>query len=93
MYIGLLALPSLALSQILVHPDDPFAYLAATATSYEEWADRIAAVATTNGPPVPSPSLASAAADTWNQTLSGKCRFRVHNEITPRVRPVAWTPC
>lgn len=69
--IALLSLPALALGEILVHPEDPFAYLATTASSYEEWANLIVAAATVDGPPLPSPSLASAGSETWNETLAG----------------------
>ncbi|KAK8118408.1 uncharacterized protein PG998_003034 [Apiospora kogelbergensis] len=69
---------TLALGGVLVHPDDPYASLAVTASSYEDWVNRIieaVAKADSSGPgPSPSP-LASVAQqeaveDLVNATLS-----------------------
>lgn len=80
---------TLALGGVLVHPDDPYASLAVTASSYEDWVNRIIeAVAKADGSgPGPSPSpLASVAQqeaveDLVNATLSGQPRLPMLHEL------------
>ncbi|KAK8106493.1 hypothetical protein PG999_009852 [Apiospora kogelbergensis] len=70
---------TLALGGVLVHPDDPYASLAVTASSYEDWVNRIIeAVAKADGSgPRPSPSpLASVAQQEAVEDLApdaGRC--------------------
>ncbi|KAK8137618.1 hypothetical protein PG984_003111 [Apiospora sp. TS-2023a] len=55
--VALCGMLSIALGSVVVRPDDPYAFLAAEATSYEDLANRVAAyVAASGETPAPAPS-------------------------------------
>lgn len=87
---SLTAFAGLALGGVHVHPDDPYAALAATATSYEDWAIRIAAVAKTGGEPVPSPSVSAAEKEIMEHFLNGTVAGKYWRDVSksPSARPI-----
>ena len=91
--ISFTALAGLALGGIHVHPDDPYAALAATATSYEDWAIRIAAVATTGGEPAPSPAVSPAEQEAMEHLLNGTVAGKSCSDVSksPIARPIVPT--
>ena len=76
--LGLSALSGVALAGVAVPPNDPHADIAATATSYEDFAIKIAAVATTPDTPVPSPVMSAEELEVFNSTS-------VEREFHPRM--------
>lgn len=62
-FVALCGMISAALGSVVVRPDDPYAFLAAEASSYEDLASRVGAFAAASGAPhepVPSPVVTPA---------------------------------